>query len=154
MAQDPNVEPRPSVWQRILSAWPIITFSVALAFGAATGYIDIRMAQAENANMATGNKTAIEKLTDLVNSKATKFLTDNEFDRLWEDLKEQSGSIEKLNDRINALGLQDERVNAKIELEIEKLRAEIQRGQAEQQRAMQEQTTVMQQILREVQSNN
>ena len=154
MAQDPNVEHRPSVWQRILSAWPIITFSVALAFGAATGYIDIRMAQAENANLASQNETALEKLTALVNSKATKFLTDNEFDRLWEDLKEQAGSIEKLNDRINALGLQDERVNAKIELEIEKLRAEIQRGQAEQQRAMQEQTTVMQQILREVQSNN
>lgn len=148
MAQETNT---PSAWQRIKDAWPIITFSIAIAVGLASGYFDMRMALAENSAASDTNKSAIASLTEAVTNRATKFLTDQEFQRLWNDVLKQANSLEELEDQIQSLGLNDERVNAKIELEIEKLRNEIKEAARDQQRALQEQTTVMQQILIEVQ---
>lgn len=142
-----------SVWVRVKDAWPIITFSVALAVSVASGYIDVRMAMAENVNGISNNGKSIDALKDAVANRASKFLTDTEIQRIWNDLQSQASDLADLERRVQELGITDERVNAKIELEIEKLRAEIQRAANEQQRALQEQTTVMQQILLEVQKD-
>ena len=151
---DVNTISKVSVFQRIREAWPIVTFGVAMAVAIAGAWLDVRMAQAENSNGIKGNYTSIENLKESLATKAAKFITDAEIQRLWDDLKEQATDMSDLERRVQQLGITDERVNAKIELEVEKLRAEIQRAASEQQRALQEQTGVMQQILREVQSNN
>lgn len=138
--------PDTSFMKTLRNNWAIIVFCTSLVLAAVTGWFDVKHAVADNVKRID---SAFEQLA----SRATKFMTDHEFDRVWEDIKELGVSMDEVEARINALDISDERVRAKIELEIEKLRAEIQKQGFEQQKALEAQTQVMQEILREVQKD-
>ena len=90
------------------------------------------------------NATLVQSNIQMLEKKSTKFLVDQEFTRVADELNDHEDQIEELEDRVDSLSLSDERVNAKIELEVEKLRNEIQPSAQEQQ-------LILQQILNEVQ---
>lgn len=146
-------DPTKSAMVRIREAWPIITFCIAAAVAISGGWFDLKSASAQNATLlGTFSGKLVDLKLDLA-AAASKMLTDAEHSRAWASINTNSNGLTDMERSINALTLSDANVNAKIELEVERLRNEIQRASAAQQMAINAQTSVLNQILDTVKSD-
>lgn len=141
---DTNPPPHPTFFQRVREAWPLLTFGITVAVAIAGSYMNMKMAQAETRSTVSTNGTQIAENKTAITTRVPKWQVDAEFRRVWDDIKEQVQTTDELDDKIDELGINNERMGAKIELEVEKLRNELKQQAAEQ-------SNVLQQILREVQ---
>lgn len=123
--------------------WPIFTFVLVTGFTGWQGFSALEAKAADNANEIEKVQDALAELKATLALKAAKFLTDNEFARIWDELRADSSDIKEIEDKFNALLISDERINSKIELEVEKIRREIQSQSIEQ-------TRILNQILQKI----
>ena len=153
MADNPNPHGKKSILQMIKDNSFLLGVTIALATSGYTAWNDVTgTANAAGAGV-TDNTESIDDIRDKLELRSSKFLTDREFADIWESMEawaesveENENSIDLIETRFNELTLSDERINAKIELEAERLRREIQEGNIAQ-------NTLLQSILREVKGN-
>jgi hypothetical protein len=145
VADNPNPHSKKSILQLIKDNSFLLGITIALASGGYTAWNDVvGKANAADAGVSK-NVESIVDLKEKLELRSSKFLTDREFVDLWEEVEDNSENIDEMEANFNALIISDERINAKIVLESEKLRREIQTQSAAQ-------TTILNQILSTVRS--
>jgi len=152
MANDPDPQDRDKrgFWASIKEHWAQVTFGIAAIVAITGSYLDTQALASDAKELAEELRDEIDvernARRSAIENRASKFLTEQEFDRLWKELEDQGQSVDEIEATINALILSDERTSAKIDLAEERLRREIQEQASSQ-------NQLLNQILRELGAN-
>lgn len=133
-------------WERAIRIGATVVGICTIILAAVTAWVTTKAQAADALDKAKANEAILIKLEELpwvttlknsIQSKASKVITDAEIARIWAEIRENTQNLSEAQDVMNALELSDERFNAKIELEVERLRNEIQRQASQQNQLLQ-----------------